>query len=90
MDLRGKVAFVTGAGRGIGRAVCRELQRRGAAGIVIADLDGELARDPVVLDHEQPRRPRRGTHRSLRWGPVRSVLMPRPPRATRAPRAGAG
>jgi NAD(P)-dependent dehydrogenase (short-subunit alcohol dehydrogenase family) len=44
MDLRGKVAFVTGAGRGIGRAVCRELQRRGAAGIVVADLDGEQAR----------------------------------------------
>lgn len=44
MDLRGKVAFVTGAGRGIGRAVCRELQRRGAAGIVVTDLDGELAR----------------------------------------------
>jgi NAD(P)-dependent dehydrogenase (short-subunit alcohol dehydrogenase family) len=44
MELRGKIAFVTGAGRGIGRAVCRELQRRGAAGIVVTDLDGELAR----------------------------------------------
>jgi len=44
MDLRDKVSFVTGAGRGIGRAVCRELQRRGAAGIVVTDLDGELAR----------------------------------------------
>jgi NAD(P)-dependent dehydrogenase (short-subunit alcohol dehydrogenase family) len=44
MQLQGKVAFVTGAGRGIGRAVCRELQRRGAAGIIVADLDGEQAR----------------------------------------------
>jgi NAD(P)-dependent dehydrogenase (short-subunit alcohol dehydrogenase family) len=44
MQLQGKVVLVTGAGRGIGRALCREAVRRGAAGIVVADLDGELAR----------------------------------------------
>ena len=44
MDMQGKIAFVTGAGRGIGRALCREMLRRGAAGVVIVDLDGELAR----------------------------------------------
>jgi NAD(P)-dependent dehydrogenase (short-subunit alcohol dehydrogenase family) len=43
MQLQGKIAFVTGAGRGIGRAVCRELLARGAAGVVVADLDGGLA-----------------------------------------------
>ena len=43
MQVQGKIAFVTGAGRGIGRAVCRELRARGAAGVVIADLDGALA-----------------------------------------------
>lgn len=43
MDVKGKVAFVTGAGRGIGRAVCRELLQRGAAGVVVVDLDGNLA-----------------------------------------------
>jgi NAD(P)-dependent dehydrogenase (short-subunit alcohol dehydrogenase family) len=43
MDMQGKIAFVTGAGRGIGRALCRELRRRGAAGVVVVDLDGELA-----------------------------------------------
>jgi NAD(P)-dependent dehydrogenase (short-subunit alcohol dehydrogenase family) len=43
MQMKDKVAFVTGGGRGIGRAVCRELLRRGAAGVVIADLDGALA-----------------------------------------------
>lgn len=44
MQLQDKVLLVTGAGRGIGRALCREAKRRGAAGIVVADLDGVLAR----------------------------------------------
>jgi NAD(P)-dependent dehydrogenase (short-subunit alcohol dehydrogenase family) len=44
VDLQGKVAFVTGAARGIGRALCFELRRRGGTGVVVADLDGDLAR----------------------------------------------
>ena len=43
MQLQETVVLVTGAGRGIGRALCREAKRRGAAGIVVADLDGALA-----------------------------------------------
>jgi NAD(P)-dependent dehydrogenase (short-subunit alcohol dehydrogenase family) len=43
MKLHGKIALVTGAGRGIGRALGREFVRRGAAGIVVVDLDGALA-----------------------------------------------
>jgi len=43
MKVPGKVALVTGAGRGIGRALCRELLRRGAEGVAIGDLDGGLA-----------------------------------------------
>ncbi|HET7204318.1 MAG TPA: SDR family NAD(P)-dependent oxidoreductase, partial [Steroidobacteraceae bacterium] len=44
MDIADRIAFVTGAGRGIGRALCRELLGRGASGVVVADLDGDLAR----------------------------------------------
>ena len=43
MQIQGKIALVTGAGRGIGRALCREMARRGAAGVVVADLDGSAA-----------------------------------------------
>jgi NAD(P)-dependent dehydrogenase (short-subunit alcohol dehydrogenase family) len=44
VNIDGRIAFVTGAGRGIGRSLCREFKQRGAAGVVIADLDGALAR----------------------------------------------
>jgi len=40
--LGGQVAIVTGAGRGIGRAIANELARRGAQ-VVLADIDGALA-----------------------------------------------
>jgi NAD(P)-dependent dehydrogenase (short-subunit alcohol dehydrogenase family) len=43
MEMHGKVVVVTGAARGIGRAVCREAVHRGAAGVVIGDLDGAAA-----------------------------------------------
>jgi NAD(P)-dependent dehydrogenase (short-subunit alcohol dehydrogenase family) len=43
LNIQGKVALVTGAGRGIGRALCREFVRRGASGVAVVDLDGEAA-----------------------------------------------
>jgi NAD(P)-dependent dehydrogenase (short-subunit alcohol dehydrogenase family) len=42
MDLRGRVAVVTGAGSGVGRVVARALAAR-AAHVLVVDVDGDLA-----------------------------------------------
>jgi len=47
VDLTGKVAVVTGSGRGLGLAYATELARRGAA-VVVNDVDAEVA-DTAVL-----------------------------------------
>ncbi len=44
MELAGKVALVTGAGRGLGRSCATMLARRGAS-VVIADIDTATAAD---------------------------------------------
>ncbi len=40
IDLTGRVAFVTGAAQGIGKAIALELRAAGAT-VVIADMDGD-------------------------------------------------
>jgi NAD(P)-dependent dehydrogenase (short-subunit alcohol dehydrogenase family) len=47
MSLEGKVAIVTGSGRGLGLAYARELARRGAA-VVVNDVNAETAADAVA------------------------------------------
>ncbi len=39
MRIKDKVVVVTGGAHGIGRALCREFHKLGAAGVVVADLD---------------------------------------------------
>jgi NAD(P)-dependent dehydrogenase (short-subunit alcohol dehydrogenase family) len=46
VDLSGKVAIVTGSGRGLGRAYAVELARRGAS-VVVNDVDTQAADDVV-------------------------------------------
>ena len=43
MDVNGAVVVVTGGASGIGRALARRFAADGAAGVVVADLDGEGA-----------------------------------------------
>lgn len=40
MDVKDRVAVVTGGASGIGRSLCRALAARGAAAVVVSDLDG--------------------------------------------------
>ncbi|WP_461173343.1 SDR family oxidoreductase [Arthrobacter sp. Z1-9] len=48
MSLSGKVAIVTGSGRGLGLAYARELARQGAA-VVVNDVDAAVAEEAVAL-----------------------------------------
>ena len=47
-SFHGRVAVLTGGASGIGRALCEELGRRGAAVVIVADIDGDGAEQVVT------------------------------------------
>ena len=47
MDVRGKVAVITGGASGIGRATALKFHAEGAAGVVVADMN-EAGLKPVA------------------------------------------
>ncbi|NUQ63279.1 MAG: SDR family NAD(P)-dependent oxidoreductase [Pirellulales bacterium] len=53
MQIQGKVAVVTGAGSGIGRAVALELARRGAGAVVLADRSDAVRNLAGTVEAEQ-------------------------------------
>jgi len=55
MNIKDKVALITGAGSGIGAAVSREFARRGARAVVLVDRRDEVYRLADALDTESGR-----------------------------------
>ncbi len=43
MEISGKVVVVTGAGKGIGAAICKAMFAQNAAGVVVSDIDAQAA-----------------------------------------------
>ena len=64
-SLAGKVAVVTGGGRGIGKAISRSLAREGVR-VAIADLDAAVAEAGRGRDRRRRDRPRPRRHRPPR------------------------
>lgn len=49
MEIKGKIAVVTGAAQGIGRALCVALHEAGAAHVVAVDLKDDAARETAAM-----------------------------------------
>ena len=55
MKINGKVAVVTGASGGIGRAICDELVHRGAGYVAMVDLDDKVVEAAEEINREAGR-----------------------------------
>lgn len=55
MDIKGKIALITGAASGIGQAVSRELAKRGAEKVVLVDRSDHAFELAEMLNHEYGR-----------------------------------
>ncbi len=75
MSLNGKVAIVTGSGRGLGLAYAAELARQGAS-VVVNDVDAETAASAVASIEAEG-----GTAVAV----VARSAPPRPPRPSSTP-----
>lgn len=77
MDLLGKVAIVTGAGRGLGWAIAQRLAQDGAS-LVIAEIDGQSAQEKTTAIRKMNREALPVQTDVSRWadveGMVRQVL----------------
>ena len=73
MSLDGKVAIVTGSGRGLGLAYAQELARRGAS-VVVNDVDAEATADAAAAIRRPAAGPSRSSHRSARPRPRKQLV----------------
>ena len=55
MKIKGKVAVITGASGGIGRAVCEELAERGVGHLAMVDLDDSVVETAQKINHAADR-----------------------------------
>lgn len=73
MDLLGKVAIVTGAGRGLGWAIAQRLAQDGA-NLIIAEIDGQSAEEKAAVIRQMERQALPVQMDVSRWTEVESMV----------------